>query len=159
MRCARDFSRIHFARNQYINRRIYAKRNYRYASRLLRRENQTHCASDQAHRRIQRMILSGRPRPLSLALHWAHMLIQKKLQALDFTHLSVRIQDSNFVIYSIEYQNEAHRAILTRFRSNEYMLCIANHRGNWQPTPFIGTLSELMAILTGRLAFVLARWH
>ncbi|KIL37628.1 hypothetical protein SD71_03245 [Cohnella kolymensis] len=96
---------------------------------------------------------------MSLALHWAHTLIQKKLHALSFTHLSVRIHDSNLVIYSIEHENEAYRAILTRFRSNEFMLCIANHRGSWQPTPFIGTPSEMIAILTGRLAFVLARWH
>ncbi|MCD9020344.1 hypothetical protein [Cohnella silvisoli] len=96
---------------------------------------------------------------MSLALHFAHMLIQNKLHALELTHLWVRTHGRNLIIYSIEHQEEVNRAILTLFPGNAYLLCIANHRGNWQPTPFVGTLPQQMSILTGKLAFALSRWH
>jgi hypothetical protein len=96
---------------------------------------------------------------LSLALQLAHVFIHNNLQMLALTHLCVRIKDSSLVIYSVEGNEEAHRAILTPFPGNEYVLSIANHRGGWQLVPYVGSLPERMAYLTGKLAFALTRWH
>ncbi|TFE19453.1 hypothetical protein [Cohnella luojiensis] len=96
---------------------------------------------------------------MSLALHSASLYIQNKLHALAHSHLSVRIHDRNLVIYSLEREDETYRAVLTCFPGNEYMLCIANHRGGWQLIPQFGSIPELMSILTGKLAFTLTRWH
>ena len=39
-----------------------------------------------------------------------------------------------------------------------YVLGIAGPRGDWQPTPFVGTPAELFVVLTRKLVFPLARW-
>jgi hypothetical protein len=96
---------------------------------------------------------------LSLALHLAHQLIQNQLHAHAFNHLMVRVHESQLLIYSVEQQGEVGRAILSHSPGDEYLLSIASPRGSWQPTPFAGPLPELISVLTGKLAFVLARWH
>ncbi|RKP50016.1 hypothetical protein D7Z26_19565 [Cohnella endophytica] len=96
---------------------------------------------------------------MSLALHLAYQFIQHELHSLAHTHLSVRIHKSSFIIYSIESDQIANRAILTPFPGNEYVLSIASPRGRWQLIPYAGQLSEQMSILTGKLAFSLTRWH
>jgi len=95
---------------------------------------------------------------MSADLHMARLIVQYRLKALGHTHLMARIANNSLIIYSVEHSEEVCRAILTPCARNEYLLSIANHRGNWQPTPFIGTLSEVMLILTDKLAFALARW-
>jgi hypothetical protein len=96
---------------------------------------------------------------LSLALQLAHVFIHNKLQMLALTHLCVRIKDSSLVIYSVEENKEANRAILTPFPGNEFVLSIANHRGGWQLVPYVGSLPDRMSFLTEKLAFALIRWH
>ncbi len=96
---------------------------------------------------------------LSLGIQLAHLFIQHTLQALDYTHLGVRIQECKLIIYSIDRHEETHRAILMPFVGNEFMLTIANPRGGWQFIPHAGSLAERMSELTGKLAFALARWQ
>lgn len=86
------------------------------------------------------------------------MLIMNKFHTLALSHLSVRIHDRSLFIYSMEQHDEAYRAALTLFPSNMFILSIANHRGEWQPTPYIGRASELVSVLTKKFAFALARW-
>jgi hypothetical protein len=96
---------------------------------------------------------------MSLSLFIAHSLIHNKLQALELTHLLARIHHRNLIIYSVENGQEIYRAVFTSFLDNEFILSVANHRGVWQPTPFIGPVRELMTILTDKLVFTLSRWH
>lgn len=93
-----------------------------------------------------------------MALSIAHILIQSKLHALAHTHLMVRIHERTLFIYSMENNEEAYRAALTMFPGNRFILSIANHRGHWQPMPFIGSAQELLPVLTKKFAFALARW-
>jgi hypothetical protein len=96
---------------------------------------------------------------LALALELAKVFIQNKLQAMTMTHLHVRRQGRrSLIIYSLEWNEVAIRAILTRLPRNDFVLSIANHRGKWQLIPLIGPLPELLFVLTEDLAFTLARW-
>ncbi|MFD0673887.1 hypothetical protein [Cohnella sp. GCM10027633] len=96
---------------------------------------------------------------MSLALQLAHTLIQNTLHAHALTHLAVKIHQSSLFIYSVERgQDEAHRAALTQFAGDLFMLSIANPRGRWQPVPYFGQPSELLPVLTGKFAFALTRW-
>lgn len=95
---------------------------------------------------------------MSLSLHLAHTFLQYNLHSMQFTHLLVRVQQSQLVVYSKEQDEEVTRALFTEFRKNGYLLSVANHRGKLQPTPFVGTLGDLIPVLTSKLAAVLARW-
>ncbi|MFC5469041.1 hypothetical protein ACFPPD_09925 [Cohnella suwonensis] len=77
----------------------------------------------------------------------------------DLDHLKVRMHERNLVIYSEENGIEMPRAVFSLFPGNRFLLCVANHKGKWQPTPFIGTAAEVWKALTGKLAFALARWE
>ncbi|WP_027092265.1 hypothetical protein [Cohnella thermotolerans] len=95
---------------------------------------------------------------MSLSLHMAHTFLQFNLHAMNFTHLFVRVENDNLVVYSREDGEEVTRALLTQIHRNGYLLSIACPRGGLQPTPYVGTLGDLIPILTGKLAAVLARW-
>ena len=95
---------------------------------------------------------------MALALEFAEIFIQNKLQTLAMTHLYVRTQSRSLIIYSIERDGETTRAILTQLLGHEFALSISNHRGKWQLIPLVGPLSEMMNLLTEDLTFVLARW-
>ncbi|MFB9274078.1 hypothetical protein [Cohnella cellulosilytica] len=96
---------------------------------------------------------------MDLDLKISHSFIRNKLHAMGFLHLDVRTQGRSLVIYSIEPNEEAIRAVLTRLDSRQdFVLSIANHRGKWQLVPAIGPLQEMMDMLTDELAFTLAFW-
>ncbi|QJD86444.1 hypothetical protein [Cohnella herbarum] len=95
---------------------------------------------------------------MALALELAKTFIQNKLQAMAMTHLHVRRQGRCLIVYSVEWDEVAIRAILTLMPRNDFVLSIANHRGKWQLIPLVGPLPEMMAVLTEDLAFSLARW-
>lgn len=84
-------------------------------------------------------------------------LLERKLQQHQLTHLGVAIEGNNVIIYSEQRGQTVHRAILCRF-GNQFILGLADPRGEWQPTSYIGTPSELFEVLTRRLGFPLARW-
>jgi len=71
-------------------------------------------------------------------------------------HLKVLVRGQHFVIYSTSPEGDKfNRVRLSRISSVEYQLGIANHMGRWEATPFTGTLSELMQLLTEQFGFVL----
>jgi hypothetical protein len=88
----------------------------------------------------------------------AQPFLQQSLHSLQYTHLLVRAGRKHLVIYSQENKEEVLRARLTRLRQDDYRLSVANHRGVLEPTPYVGTLADLLQVLTGKLAAVLARW-
>jgi hypothetical protein len=84
--------------------------------------------------------------------------IENELHKKGFYHLSVRIHGKNLVIYSEEEGEKINRARLTRINSQTYQIGIADHRGKWERTPFLGTLSEMLTMLTEQISFALAKW-
>ncbi|CAM3765239.1 hypothetical protein COLU111180_07335 [Cohnella lubricantis] len=97
---------------------------------------------------------------MSLAVYIARTLIQNKLHSLALNHLNVRVHSRSIFIYSTENEEpaEAYRAAMTLLPHNMFLLSIANHRGKWQPLPYVGTAPELLDVLTNKLAFALVRW-
>lgn len=95
---------------------------------------------------------------MSLPPQSAQPFLQESLHNLQYTHLLVRAGRKHLVIYSQENETEVPRAQLTRVRQDDYRLSVANHRGVLKPTPYIGTPNDLLQVLTGKLAAVLARW-
>ncbi|BBI31335.1 hypothetical protein [Cohnella abietis] len=95
---------------------------------------------------------------MALDLELAEIFIQNKLQAIEMSHLYVRTQSKSLVIFSMEQDEEAIRAILTQFSGDEFLLSIADPRGEWQLIPHTGTLTEMVEVLTDELTFALARW-
>jgi hypothetical protein len=95
---------------------------------------------------------------LVLDLEIARAFIQNKLQEKAMTHLYIRTQSKSLVICSMEREGEAVRALLTGFPEEEFSLCIANPRGDWQLVPLVGGLPEIMTVLTDTLGFALAVW-
>ena len=84
--------------------------------------------------------------------------IDKELQNKGYSYLKVRIHGKNLVIYAEESGEKYNRARLTKHNSQKYQIAIADHRGKWELTPFVGTLPEMLAMLTEQFSFVLAKW-
>lgn len=93
------------------------------------------------------------------SLERARSAIQDWLEKRQLAHLSVAADDLRLVLYSTEDDVPALRASFTPLQGGRYALDLANHRGNWQPTPYAGTVGELLRLLEEKLAFALARWH
>lgn len=88
----------------------------------------------------------------------AQSTIESELHKKGYLHLKVRIHGKNLVIYSEDNNEKYNRARLTRYNSQTYQIGMANHRGKWEQTPFVGTLLEMIAMLTEQFSFVLAKW-
>ncbi|RUS45205.1 hypothetical protein [Cohnella sp. AR92] len=98
---------------------------------------------------------------MNFPLYLGHTFLQRTLHTMQFTHLFVRVKvNKQLVVYSVEDGKEAPRAIFTQLDRglNQYTLKIVGPKGTHQLTPFIGTLGELIPILTTKLHFVLIRW-
>ena len=90
------------------------------------------------------------PRLLSQAVMAEHILHER-----GFPHLHVRAYAQHLVIYTQDEDERWNRARLTSLQSGQYQLGMADRRGKWEPTPFTGTLTELLTMLVNDLAFVL----
>jgi len=88
----------------------------------------------------------------------AQSTIENELHKKGYSHLKVRIYGKNLVIYSEDNGDKYNRARLTRHNSQTYQIGMADHRGKWEQTPFVGTLSEMLAMLTEQFSFALAKW-
>lgn len=83
---------------------------------------------------------------------------ERALHEQDLTHLHVRAWGKHLIIYSGEPGEWENRARLPQLRSDRYRLDMAGRGGRWETTPYIGTLSELLATLTNDFGFVLVPW-
>lgn len=95
---------------------------------------------------------------MTLKLRLALVFLQHYLHAMRFTHLYVRAENASLVVYSCENGEPAVRAIFIQVRDHDFLLGIAGPRGRIQTTPYVGSLGDLLPVLTGKLVAVLARW-
>ncbi|THF73734.1 hypothetical protein [Cohnella fermenti] len=95
---------------------------------------------------------------MNFSLYLGHTFLQRTLHHMQFTHLFVRVKLKQLVVYSLEDGQEAPRAVFTQIAQYEYNLKIVCPKGTHQLTPFVGTLADLIPILTTKLHFVLIRW-
>ncbi|SDI72719.1 sirohydrochlorin chelatase [Natribacillus halophilus] len=84
-------------------------------------------------------------------------MLEDTLHEHGFTHLNVRTHGSHLVIYSEEDMVKVNRARLTRFNLQTYELSICNHRGEWEATPFSGTMAEMLTLIIEKFPHTLSR--
>lgn len=81
--------------------------------------------------------------------------IKDKLDQMGLTHLHVGIRGKNIVIYSEFGGNKENRCRFTNLSGSTYELGMANHNGKWEPTPFEGTVDELLEMVMTEFEWVL----
>lgn len=89
------------------------------------------------------------------SLHTECSCLEKMLHDRGFTHLNVIIRGTHLVIYSQDGEDKINRARLTNIKDQQYQLSMADHRGRWEPTPFIGSCNEITEMLTTDFSFAL----
>lgn len=72
-----------------------------------------------------------------------------------FDHLDVRSRGDHVIVYSEENGEKWDRIRLTRLGGGTYRLAMADHRGKWEQTPFMGTLQELLDLVASDFSWVL----
>ena len=77
------------------------------------------------------------------------------LREKGLTHLKVTARASNIVIYSEHGSEKENRCRLVKMQGNAYNLHMADHRGKWEPTPYTGTVVELVDLITIQFGWVL----
>ena len=58
------------------------------------------------------------------------------------THLKVTARASNIVIFSVHGSEKENRCRFAKAQGNAYNLHMADHMGEWEPTPYTGTIDE-----------------
>ena len=81
--------------------------------------------------------------------------VLKILEAKDLTHLHVTVRASNIVIYSQHGKDKDNRCRFVKLSANTFSLHMADHRGKWEPTPFTGSLEELIELVIEKFGWVL----
>jgi hypothetical protein len=91
-------------------------------------------------------------------LQTARATAEQILHDRGLQHLSVRVYGKQLTIYSGTPADPDNRARLTQLRPSHYRLDMAGRGGRWEPTPYHGTLRELLAQLIDEFGFVLVPW-
>lgn len=81
--------------------------------------------------------------------------IKEKLDQMSLKHLNVAVRGKNIVIYSESDGNKENRCRFTSLSGATYELGMADHRGKWEPTPFEGTVDELLKMVMTQFEWVL----
>ena len=71
------------------------------------------------------------------------------------THLKVTTRALNIVIYSEHGNEKENRCRFVKMQGNTYNLHMADHRGKWEPTPYTGTIDELVELTTTQFGWAL----
>lgn len=88
-------------------------------------------------------------------LKYQSLFIEKTLKDRGFYHLKVLARGNHLVIYSEYGEDKINRARLTHLGGNIYVLGMADHRGKWEPTPFTGSIQDLVEMLMTQFSFAL----
>lgn len=86
------------------------------------------------------------------------ILLESELHERAFDHLQVRPHGSLLVIFFLEEGERVNRARLTKVSVQYVILSIADHRGMSEATPFHGTMTEIVTLLTEQFSFALVPW-
>jgi hypothetical protein len=77
------------------------------------------------------------------------------LHGKGLTHLKVTARTSNIVIYSEHGKEKENRCRFVKMQGNAYNLHMADHKGKWEPTPYTGTIDELVELITIQFGWAL----
>jgi hypothetical protein len=81
--------------------------------------------------------------------------VMELLQEKGLAHLKVMSRASNIVIYCERGNEKENRCRFVKMPENEYNLHMADHLGKWEPTPFTGTIEDLVELITTQFGWML----
>jgi len=86
--------------------------------------------------------------------------VENRLREKGLTHLKVTRRGVNIVIYSDDEDGgKDNRCRFIFVKSGLYVLNMANHAGKWEPTPFDGTLDELLEMVIEQFPWTLTDYY
>ena len=85
--------------------------------------------------------------------------IENTLQENELTHLKVSKRGDNIVIYSEGVNGKENRCRFINKKRGMFNLNMANHTGRWEPTPFEGSLEELLEMVIGQFPWTLTNYE
>ena len=86
--------------------------------------------------------------------------VENKLREKGLNHLKVAKRGVNIVIYSDDEDGgKDNRCRFTFVKARLYVLNMANHAGKWEPTPFEGTLDELLEMVIEQFPWTLTDYY
>ena len=90
--------------------------------------------------------------------HAAQELLALLRQHAGLEHLAVEVRGDAVIVFSLEEGEKWRRARFTWLGAGHSGLSLTRHTGRWEPTPFSGPLSEVVAVLVSKLGYHLARY-
>jgi hypothetical protein len=85
--------------------------------------------------------------------------VERLLHARDFGHLRARKYGATVIVESGPAANAYKHLRLTRDGVHVWFLQMADHRGRWEPTPFRGSLDELITLVADTFPWTLQDVH
>ena len=83
------------------------------------------------------------------------MEIESYIHQRGLTHLHVMVHGKHIIIYSTYDGEKEPRARLSQIRPGVFRLSMADHRGQWEATPYIGTTDKLLEMILEEFSFTL----
>ena len=91
----------------------------------------------------------------TISLELEKIFVEDKLQEKELYHLKVAKRGVNIVVYSEDEIGKNNRCRFTYIKSGLFILNMANHSGKWEPTPFEGSLEELLEMVIEQFPWTL----
>lgn len=85
--------------------------------------------------------------------------VERLLHARDLPHLRARKYGATVIVESGPRDDAYKHLRLTRDGVHVWFLHIADHRGRWEPTPFRGSLDELVTLVADTFPWTLQSVH
>ena len=84
--------------------------------------------------------------------------VENKLKEKKLYHLKVSKRGINLVVYSEDENGKENRCRFTNIKSGLFILNMAKHTGKWEPTPFEGSLAELLEMVIEQFPWTLTNY-
>jgi len=94
----------------------------------------------------------------TISLEQEKLFIENKLQERELNHLKVTKRGVNIAIYSEDEKGKDNRCRFTYIRPGVFILNMANHTGRWEPTPFEGSIEELLKMVIEQFPWTITNY-
>ena len=95
----------------------------------------------------------------AISLEAEKQFVENKLLESELNHLKVTKRGVNIVVYSADESGKENRCRFTYIKPGVFILNMANHSGRWEPTPFEGTLEELLEMVIEQFPWTLTDYN
>ena len=102
--------------------------------------------------------IKGKITMASISLDLEKLFVESKLQEKELYHLKVTKRGVNIVVYSEDENGKVNRCRFTYIKRGLFILNMANYSGKWEPTPFEGSLNELLEMVIEQFPWTLTNY-